>query len=337
MLCTRVITDLEANFPHFPLAYYFFSSQSESRADPFIVVRSWISQIILKKERHGEAKHTCAFNLARERWENTDGRPASQAEIMELFAAIAQSTPNCVFIVDGLDECTGTRYSLEEFMASLKQAVSNSKSRLIIFSRNESDIRNGLRVEVSSNAWDLIEYCISPDDVKPDATLFSHSIVNRQLQNKDKSDREYLADRMADRFDSMFLCIKMLEEQLRGGKNVRQLQKVVEQAPTNLANLYDHSWARIMKLPDADRIRAMAIIRWATFALRPMTVREITGALLLADVECDDISERLPDAIDKEYIATEILGLCASLVETRGPNSDFGLLTVHLTHFSVRD
>ncbi|KAI1384141.1 uncharacterized protein F4822DRAFT_62342 [Hypoxylon trugodes] len=333
ILCARVVEHLAA---HFPLAYYFFSSDSDSRADPLVIVRSWISQRISQDQQ--------AFALARGRWEATEGRPASQVEIMELFTLIAQSTPNCIFIVDGLDECAGAGHdgkadhwsSLIGFLTSLKQAVSNVKSRLIVVSRNEPDIRDGLRAEVSGANWDLVECCIGPDDVRPDATLFSQSIVDQKLRNKSQAQREDLARKMVDRSESMFLWIKMLDGQLRGGKGQGQLQRAVEQAPTNLGSLYDRNWRRITELPDADRDRAMAIIRWATFALRPMTILEITNALLLVDAECDDLLEELPDAIDNEYIATEILDLCASLIETRGTSSDPAALTIHLTHFSVR-
>ncbi|RYP31497.1 hypothetical protein DL768_011174 [Monosporascus sp. mg162] len=325
ILCTKMVEHLAARSP---LAYYFFSSDSESRADPFIIIRSWVSQIISQNQQ--------AFELARGRWEATDGRPASQVEITELFGLIVRNTPNCIFIVDGLDECAGTgcdwkpscRNSLEGFFTSLKQAASNTKSRLIVVSRNEQDIRDGLRVEVSGAKWDLIECRISPDDVKSDAMLFSRSMVDRKLKNKGDAEREDLAHRMVDRFESMFLCIKMIEGQLRDRRSRGQLQRTIDQAPTELSDLYDRNWARIMQLPDSDRTRALAIIRWATFALRPMTILEITTALPLADEEYYDLSEELPDPIDEHYIETEILNLCGSLIETRGTSSDPASLTV---------
>ena len=56
-----------------------------------------------------------------------------------------------------------------------------------------------------------------------------------------------------------------------------------------------------------------------------MTVLELTAALLPVDEECNDITdEEIPDAVDDVYIKTELLELCASLVEKPG---DQGLLT----------
>jgi SpoVK/Ycf46/Vps4 family AAA+-type ATPase len=42
ILCARIVQYLLANSDA-SLAYFFFSSELESRADPFIVMKSWIS------------------------------------------------------------------------------------------------------------------------------------------------------------------------------------------------------------------------------------------------------------------------------------------------------
>lgn len=137
----------------------------------------------------------------------------------------------------------------------------------------------------------------------------------------------------------MFLWVKMLEEQLRSGKNKKQLEETIDQTPTALDHLYDRNWAKISDLPEKDRLRAFSILRWATFALRPLTILEITEALLIVDDECEDLSvDELPDAIDEDYIHSEILGLYGSLLETRKAvaKQDLGLMTIHLAHFSVK-
>ncbi len=78
----------------------------------------------------------------------------------------------------------------------------------------------------------------------------------------------------------MFLWIKLQEGQLRPGKSVRQLKQTIDKAPTGLGDIYDGNWRRIVNLQDAaDRTRAFAILRWAAFALRPMTVVEMTESL----------------------------------------------------------
>jgi hypothetical protein len=63
-----------------------------------------------------------------------------------------------------------------------------------------------------------------------------------------------------------------------------------------LDSLYERNWNRITR---SDRVdRAAALLRWAAFALRLLTVGEITEAVLI-DEECDVLpTDELPDAID---------------------------------------
>ncbi|KAH7114723.1 hypothetical protein B0J13DRAFT_488040, partial [Dactylonectria estremocensis] len=334
MLCTKIIEHLQSSDSI--IAYHFFSSDSDSRADPFIIIRAWTHQLI--------AQNKDAFELGRTRWDASDRRPASPIDIKELFEAVVQSLPGCLFVVDGLDECAGTghdwkasyRQSLIDFFQFLNQSVSKP-SRLAILSRDEPEIREGLRMSQSGTSWTLFDCLIRSDDVKNDATRFARSIVDQKLQDKSELQRDELSSHIVNRFESMFLGIRGLEGQLRDTKSVGSLHRIIDQAPTRLTDLYDRNWMRITNLQEPDRSRTLAILRWATFALRPMTILEITEALLLTDEECETLSEEeLPDTIDEKYIRLEILELCGPLVETRGQGSEPGFLTVHLTHFSVK-
>ncbi|KAI3331487.1 prion-inhibition and propagation-domain-containing protein [Xylariaceae sp. AK1471] len=337
IISARIVKHISTN-PETPLAYFFFSSEIESRADPFVVMRSWILRLMTQAQQ--------AFDLTREKWEATDGRTASKHDIKELFNSIVQNLPHCMFVVDGLDECTvsgdvanlGHKDSLLEFLESLTHTMSKSQSRLLIVSRNDLRIREGLRIDSNEMEGELLELQIFPKDVETDATLYSQSIVSRKLGNKSEAQQEELSNRLVDRCQSMFLAIKLLEDDLRGGKNLKQLQRAIDQAPNKLNHIYDRNWGRIQNLEDTSRRRAFWILRWATFALRPLTVLEITECLLLPDGECDELDyEELPDSIDEIYVKTEILELCGSLIETRpGTTSGLGNFTIHLTHFSAR-
>jgi hypothetical protein len=83
------------------------------------------------------------------------------------------------------------------------------------------------------------------------------------------------------------------------------------------------------------------IVRWAAFALRPLTILEITEALLIADDDnCDYLLvDELPDTIDEDYVSSEVRGLCGSLLETQKATlrEDLGSMTIHFAHFSARE
>lgn len=168
--------------------------------------------------------------------------------------------------------------------------------------------------------------------------LYSRHIVGQKLKNKPQEMRDGISQRIVNRCESMFLRIKLLENDLRSGKSQKALERIVDQVPTELGQLYDRNWERILER-ESDRKRAFAILRWVAFVLCPMTILEITEALLLEEDEsANNMEDELPDVIDEDYIKTEIVDLCASLVETRTTDAATGLgaNTLHLTHFTVR-
>ncbi|OBT53419.1 hypothetical protein VE04_07004 [Pseudogymnoascus sp. 24MN13] len=336
-ICARVVEHLSTILKS-PLAYYFFSADFESRGDPFVVIRSWIAQLV--------ACNRTAFEIAYEEWQAKDGHVASRTAIMNLFKLIVSSLPNCTFVLDGLDECAWLEANpmatdgdgRTGFLTSLIDTIAKTTTRIMVVSRDEADIRSGIySIHPSQGVY---EHKISPADVQSDVSLFSKSIVNKKLKNKDEMVRNNLSQRIVDRSNGMFLWVKMQEGNLRGGKSILQLQETIDETPTGLSHLYDRNWKKIIGLQQSDRTRALSILRWAAFAIRPLTVLEITEALLVMDDDSYDniLVNGLPDEIDEEYINSEIKGLCESLVETRGASTkgSFASMTVHLAHFSVK-
>ena len=150
--------------------------------------------------------------------------------------------------MDGLDECAWAEEkwksnnddSPKRFFESVKRAVAHTTTRILILSRDEPEIRYGLRAVLAGDSHQgLNEYQIRPDDVRSNAMLFSRSIVDKKLANKSETLKNELSQRMVDRCEGMFLWVKMLEEQLRSGKNKKQLEETIDQTPTALDRLYD--------------------------------------------------------------------------------------------------
>lgn len=126
----------------------------------------------------------------------------------------------------------------------------------------------------------------------------------------------------------------MQESVLRKGRNKKQLENDIDKTPAGLNDLYNWNWEKISTLRSEEKTRAISLLRWAAFSLRPLTVYEITKAVLIRD-DYDNLSiNNMPDTIDNDYIESEILGLCGSLIEVRGtsPRS----MVIKLAHFSVK-
>ncbi|KAH7110518.1 hypothetical protein B0J13DRAFT_591130 [Dactylonectria estremocensis] len=328
ILCAHVVEHLSSTLKT-PVAHFFFSSDLESREDPFVAVRSWISQVV--------SQHEGAFEHVRQRWEANSDPVATRQNAATLFTQLLHVVPGCTFVVDGLDECTyldNSNTSVPRFLHTVTDAVVGTNTRVLVVSRAEPQIRHAL-TDVTLKSF--AEYEILPNDVRSDTAAYSRDIVDRKLPNKSDDLRSTLSEAMTDQCEGQFLWLKMQEKSLRRGMNKKQLKHAIEETPAGLDRLYDLSWQRITQSRECERQRIYALLRWAAFALRPLTVCEVTEAVLIDESE-DLPIEDLPDAVDDDYIDSEIVGLCGPLLEVRSQHSDTsaGLRTVHLTHFSVK-
>ncbi|KAK4173963.1 hypothetical protein QBC36DRAFT_313395 [Triangularia setosa] len=141
---------------------------------------------------------------------------------------------------------------------------------------------------------------------------------------------------MSDRCEGQFLWLKMQEENLETDMNPRHLQRLLEGTPKGLGQTYERNWSKIENTTRSQR--AVALLSWAVFAMRPLTVDEITEAVLIVQDDEDLLADELPDTVDDDYIENEIRKLCSLLLEIRNshPESTLGSQTVHLAHFTIR-
>ena len=243
-----------------PVAYLFCSANNKTQREPLAIIRSWIWQAL--------NCHENALDQALERFRAKETmRLASRTDIWKLFGSIVHMTPNSAFVVDGLDEClrssndwrSSGNSSRIDFLTSLKASVAYTRTRILIVSRDEGDIRSEMCLD---NAPRLYECKVSKEVLNPDVTLFSKSVVNRKLANKDGTFRADLAAQMAEKCDGMFLLIRLQENQLSKSKNRKQLQAIVSNMPSELEHAYERDWEYISGLPKYKKLRALDILRW---------------------------------------------------------------------------
>lgn len=335
VLCARVVQHLSFT-PDSPLAYFFFSSDdSESRRDPFLAMRSWLTQLL---------PYSSAFEVVRKESESESQTSliASRAHVVAMFKTIVQNIPGCTFILDGIDECigVGSAYDMEDrsvttFLESVQQAIANTTTRLLIVSRTIAEVRQSF---IRNAGMTYFDYTLSCDDNQADIKLYARDIVDKKLQNKDATIKNNISTKLAERCNGQFLWVKLQESSLRSSRNKKQLEAVIDRTPAALDQLYDRDWQRLRSLPTDECTRAVSLLRWAAFAIRPLTVAEITEALLISDND-EFPADEMPDSIDQDYVDGEILGLCGSLIEIRDATSDSNVdsMTVHLAHFSVKE
>ncbi|KAL7917950.1 ankyrin repeat-containing domain protein [Trichoderma austrokoningii] len=321
ILCAGIVEHLLATAKT-PVAYFFFSSDFESRNDPYEAIRCWISSVM--------SQNKIVFDCVRMSRGTQLGSAATRTVTMRLLEEIVHILPGCIFIIDGLDECTWlgkdinrATDSITHFFEHLDHAIADSATRVIIASRDEPIIRAGIQNMDSS----IFEHKIVPDDINNDIHYYSRSIVEKKLFKKSEVIKEEISQKIAMQCAGQFLWLKLQENSLRGWKNLKQLQDAIDKTPSGLEGLYQRNWARMSQLPEEERNRAFTLLRWVTFAAKPLTVAELAEAALISVDSNQYPRDDLPDAIDEEYINSEILGLCGSLLSIYDNPSDSGSST----------
>lgn len=330
VLCARLVDHFKTMHSSH-VSYFFASPHASSGGDLSYIIRSRISQIV--------RLDTEALSLIRRHSEL--GERASTSSVWSVFKAMVSIDRRYIFVLDGLDEYGRVEHDRSGFLRNLKTAIAHTASRVLITSRSETDIQEEFTLETAGiSGLVLLHFRISNQDVKGDVSLVSRFAVDKKLPNKDEKLREELAFKISEKCQGMFLWVKIQQDRLRGGKNARQLQHIVQNMPEGLGKSYERNWRVIGSQNAEDQNRALAIFEWTTFAFRPLTVCEI-AAVLMVRVEDNAINHEmgdLPDNIDEDYINSEIVGICGSLVEARIQDGDWiGHRTIHLIHPSVRE
>ncbi|RFN47816.1 hypothetical protein FIE12Z_7944 [Fusarium flagelliforme] len=352
ILCGRIVEEVETTSIG-PVASFFLSSKFEGRDNPFSVIRSWLMTLMMRSK--------AAFDIVRTSRVSQHEQKATQAQTLALFGTLLTEISDCTLILDGLDECVSATdtdvESIPRFLDVLREVVSQTNTRLLITSRGNRVIKQGLCLFPGYS-----EYDITTEDVATDLMAYSSQVVGTRLSNKDKSTRLLIANKMKDRCEGQFQWIKLQERSLRKGRNRKQLEREIDNTPSGLDSLYDREWKRINSMGVTDRERALCLLRWIVFATRPLNVFEISEAVLVMD-DCEELLvDEMPDEFDDDYVESMILNLCGSLLETRHPSKNevqtfgathddytgdesqfdvdqgsVGWQEVHLTHFSVKE
>ncbi|KAL7955134.1 ankyrin repeat-containing domain protein [Trichoderma compactum] len=317
-----------------PVASFFFSSDFESRDDPYEAIRLWVWEVISRNQP--------AFDHVYVEREKQHEPAATRTFILSLFSDIIRLVPGCIFVIDGLDECSWLNKtnntirgdSITSFLEKLGGAIAGSDARILITSRDEPAIRDGFESIQGTKS----EYSIVSQDVGSDTRRFARSIVETKLSKKSESLKNGLSEKMAEKCGGQFLWLKLQEDSLRSWKNEKQLQDAIEKTPSGLDNLYHRNWVRLSQLPKDEKDRAFCLLRWVTFAIRPLTIAEIAEAMLISFEDEELPVDELPDFIDDGYVNSEITGVLGSLLDIRKDSmeSNPGFSTLRLAHFSVK-
>ncbi|MCJ1312078.1 hypothetical protein MMC25_005752 [Agyrium rufum] len=336
IICSKVVQYFQSHKSHMS-AYFFCSAHARAGGHPRDIARSWLSQLARQDND--------ALNLIRGYLESKElGKRAPQSVIWDILEEVLQKKPRYTLILDGFDEYDRNNDSRALFLSILNSKTRSTKSHILLSSRNEVDIRSAVfPLDNDDRGWNVSGLAVSERNIRTDIDRFSRWTVDQKLSKKDPILRQAIAQQMADKCQGMFLWIKLQQSQLRSSKNGKQLQNIINKMPTGLYSTYERSWKAILARGEEERERAMTILRWTVFAVRPLSVAELTDALLISSIydeteESIDTND-LPDKIDNEYIDCDIKDICESLIDVERSDENVPLESckVQLVHFSIRE
>jgi len=219
VLCASIVKHLQQQNA-VPVCFFFCVSENEAKRKPLAIIRSWVAQLINQSNE--------AFQLAQNLYQGKEARSATQTDVWLLFRSICSSLQNCIFIIDGFDECTkvneGVRFYDDDgrvrFLEQLFTSLEKTQSRLLFVSRDDADIRLQLSRYHDVEDHDVTELEIVREDTVHDIYAVSNSMVNLELPNKPQQLRNEIANDVASKSDGMFLWIRLIRTRLTRGKSL---------------------------------------------------------------------------------------------------------------------
>ena len=328
-----------------PVVYFFCVAEEESKREPYAILKSWIDQLVQCNE--------IALELTYVEYSSIKTRAPTSIELWRIFRMIAQSI-QCVIVVDGFDECVAInkssrlhmRSDRSQFLQSLTKEAESTKAQVLLVSRDNEDIRGSLIRLSYDKRFVFFELAITSSDTKDDVYSCSMQRVHDKLAKKSQSLKNELAINAARRSDGMFLWLDRVVEDLDPGENAKTLRGIIEEMPSKINEIYKKELEKLTTLKVDQKKRAVAILRWISFAIRPLTVKELAEVIAVGGDEVNDEypEDDLPDSwkdgfVDEDYVNTFIRRSCGSLVKLRRQRADQPIAshTVHFVHFSVKE
>ena len=108
-------------------------------------------------------------------------------------------------------------------------------------------------------------------------------------------------------------------DSLVGKLNARQVRAALENLPEGMDRTYDEAMERVERQDDDCKQLAKRVLSWITYAVRPLSVKELQHALAVMP----DTTELDPDDITDDEILTSI---CAGLVVIDEERNVIGLV-----------
>ncbi|KAI6471127.1 hypothetical protein MCOR15_001015 [Pyricularia oryzae] len=304
VLASVIIEELREQKPA-PVAFMYCKYRDPQRNSMLDILRAILSQLLNAHQSDPNLPDLSPYyydeGLAK------DGVLLKSVKLCKsLVKLILRNIPKAYIVLDGLDECdSNQRKQILEFLIETIKSCDGQQPgslRLLIFSRNEPDIKRHLGAET--------QISIMPENVESDIGIYvtyqSHLI--KEQHDLEESEREYIAQHVTDRAQGMFLFAKLVVENLLAQTSKHLVRQELSPCrfPEGLGEAYDRTMDRIADPKSEKRKTALKILRMLLCSRRALKWHEIQAAVSMdIDTHTLDHDRRL---------SLHVQEICGSLV-----------------------
>ncbi len=219
--------------------------------------------------------------------------------------------PRHYWVIDALDECVNFASLFDPMLAKLAESI---PLRILITSRETSELEKQF---FSLGTHRFRSERISIADTLPDIKLLVEAKA-KSLVVKDDEDRAALMEKVLGKSTGSFLWTVLVLNELSNSYGEEDINQVLDDVPRDMEPLYQRTLESMSQATRGKKL-AKAILTWATCATRPLTTKELDGALKL------DVKDNFPK------LEESIVALCGQLVTV----DKFG--KVQMVHETARE
>ncbi|KAI1110827.1 WD40-repeat-containing domain protein [Nemania sp. NC0429] len=270
--------------------YFFFKHGDRSKSGLGACLRSLAFQMAISNTEARDA--ILEMQTDGVRLEHTDDRTLWR--VLFLSGILRATTAHHYWVIDALDECSNASVLFNAMIPKIDESV---PLRILITSRDTVDLEqrfSGLHHGL------LQSLSISTSDTLPDLMLLIKNKIEA-LSVVATDDRVLLKEKILGKCKGSFLWTILVLKELQNCHSTKEINRVLEDVPRGMEPMYKRTLDLMSQSPHGKQL-SKTILAWATCSLRPMTIRELNGALNL------DIEDVFPN------LEESIVALCGQLV-----------------------
>ncbi|CAO2656907.1 Nn.00g057100.m01.CDS01 [Neocucurbitaria sp. VM-36] len=328
--------DLDRNF-----AFFFFTFRNDALRDPHEMVTSLIVQLVpqcITISTELDSLYTSCGNGARK---------PSPLVARKLLHLVLQALPEVYIVLDALDECQHPEGLIKALSSVIEWELTNL--HLLFTSRREQMLTKYLSSVLQPAQVIGLQNHVVDEDIQ---RFIQHKLAQSNWRDDAQACREIEAE-ISCKSQGMFRWASFQIDALCECLTKTQLRETLKTLPRDLDETYERM---LLSIKDRNRQYAMTILKWLTFATRPLRLSDLAEAVTI-----DYRREPAVDEDDRLRNPLDILWMCTGLVAPlssqagvphEGPGSIVPLTTtladrsnmtvdssslLALSHFSVQE